>query len=334
LSERTLLLGGSGFLGSYVARSLLDAGHEVSIYDASGPPAEASFVLGPYQSKVVRVIGSIEDRPHLERVMAGFDPDNVVHLAGVVDPLRLISQPWLALEVNVAGTVNALEASRTAGVSLFVYISSIGVLPGVRYEPIDGDHPVILAGAGPATGPYGAAKLAGEAFCLAYQDQYDLQTRIVRPSAVYGFGMRPHSANYIKNILEPAIRGESVRLPSGGPLTRDYTHVADIADLVVALIARPAIADRVFFGATGEPLVSAAEVAEMVRRLVPDSAISIGMSLSEEDEVESGFRGRLSIENAREQLGWTPSYPQVADGLAEYARQYSEFIGGGAPLRS
>lgn len=329
LSKRTLILGGSGFLGSYVARALADSGHEVCTYDSSKPSAEGSFVLGAAEQKVVREIGSIEDRPHLDRVMASFEPDYVAHLAGIVDPLRLVSQPSLALTVNVTGAVNALEASRIAEVSLFIYISSIGVLPGVRYEPIDGDHPVILANSGPRTGPYGAAKLAGEAFCFAYEDQYDLQTRIVRPSAMYGFGMRAHSANYIKNVLEPAIRGEAVRLPSGGALARDYTHVADIADLIVALISRPAVADRVFYGATGEPLVTAAEVAELVSELVPEADISIGTELSEEDKIEAGFRGRLSVENARIQLGWSPGYPNLAAGLAEYAQRYTEFIGGG-----
>lgn len=333
MSERTLITGGNGFLGSYVARALLDRGHEICTYDLTERTAEASAVLGDSERLVLAERGSIDDRSRLTEVVSRFAPRYVVHMAGVIDPLRLLREPLLAVDVNIAGTASALEASRSAGVELFVYISSIGVLPKVCYEPIDSDHPTILADRGPATGPYGAAKLAGEALCLAYDQELGLPARVVRPSALYGFGMRSHSANYVKNLIEPALRGEPVQLPSGGSLTRDYTHVTDAAELVVALIGHPEATDRVFYAATGEELVSAARVAELVRELVPGAEISIGMGIGDEDAIEAGFRGRLSIDNARSQLGWSPAFPDVSEGLAEYARRYADFIGGDAPGR-
>lgn len=332
MSERTLITGGNGFLGSYVARVLLDRGHEVCTYDLNERTAETAAVLGNGEGLLAES-GSIDDRERLTEVVSRFAPRYVVHMAGVIDPLRLLREPRLAVDVNVAGTVNALEASRAAGAELFVYISSIGVLPKVCYEPIDSNHPTILADRGPATGPYGAAKLAGEALCLAYDQELGLPARIIRPSALYGFGMRSHSANYVKNLIEPALRGEPVELPSGGSLTRDYTHVTDVAELVAALISHPEASDRVFYGATGEELVSAARVAELVRELVPGAEVSIGMEIGDEDAIESGFRGLLSVANARRQLGWSPAYPDLREGLAEYATRYAEFIGGDAISR-
>jgi nucleoside-diphosphate-sugar epimerase len=107
---------------------------------------------------------------------------------------------------------------------------------------------------------------------------------------------------YYLQFVEPAVRGEKVRLASGGPLPRDYTHVRDIANLTAAVLDAPDDADRVFYAATGKPLVTAAQAAKLVMELVPGADIEIGDMLSEDDEVELGFRGVLSIENARRQL--------------------------------
>src|SRR5260370_40863717 len=84
---------------------------------------------------------------------------------------------------------------------------AIGVLPPIQYQPIDAAHPIILPRQGPGSGAYGVAKAAGELFGFAYQQASGLDVRIIRPSALYGFGMARHSANYIKEFLEPAGRG-------------------------------------------------------------------------------------------------------------------------------
>jgi nucleoside-diphosphate-sugar epimerase len=138
--------------------------------------------------------------------------------------------------------------------------------------------------------------------------------------------MQWHSANYMKQFVEPAVRGDKVRLPSGGPLPRDYTHVRDIASLTVAVLDAPRDADRVFYAATGQPLVTAAQAARLVMELVPGADIQIADVLSEDDQVELGFRGIISIENAKTQLGWKPAYSSLRDGIAEYVATYRTFL--------
>jgi hypothetical protein len=92
--------------------------------------------------------------------------------------------------------------------------------------------------------------------------------------------------------------------------------------LTAAVLDAPDDADRVFYAATGKPLVTAAQAAKLVMELVPGADIEIGDVLSEDDEVELGFRGVLSIENARRQLGWEPAYGSLRDGLSiENARR-------------
>jgi nucleoside-diphosphate-sugar epimerase len=325
-----LITGGTGFIGSYVARALRDRGRSVCLFDIRGLSAESRFVLGEGADEVPVELGSIEDWPRLLEVVRRRRPAQVVHIGGIVDPLFLLKNPATALRVNVEGTVNVLEVARAFDVARVVFFSSIGVLPAVQYQPIDAAHPVILPRGGPASGAYGAAKLSGEAFCFAYHQAFGLDVRIIRPSAAYGFGMQWHSANYMKQFVEPAVRGEVVRLASGGPLPRDYTHVQDIAGLTVAVLDGPADADRVFYAATGQPLVTAAEAARIVRELVSGSEIAIADVLSEDDQVELGFRGVLSIENARRQLGWEPRYRSLRDGIGEYIGRYRAFLAAAA----
>src|SRR5579875_1352164 len=204
-SQRPVLVtGGTGFIGSYVVRTLLDQGRRVCLFDSSDLSPEARFVLGAQAGQVPIDQGSIDNCPRLMEVVKHRQPQAIVHIAAIVDPLFLLTNPYTALHVNVAGTVNVLEAARVFGVERVVYFSSIGVLPAAQYQPIDAAHPIILPTQGPASGAYGASKVAGEAFGFAYQQGFGLDFRVIRPSAAYGFGMKWHSSNYMKQFVEPA----------------------------------------------------------------------------------------------------------------------------------
>jgi nucleoside-diphosphate-sugar epimerase len=122
------------------------------------------------------------------------------------------------------------------------------------------------------------------------------------------------------------VRGEKVSFATGGSHPRSYTHARDIAGLVVAMLDAPPDADRVFYGATGEPLVRTSEVAELVREVVPGADVEIGEELSEAEESVVAFRGQLSIDNARIQLGWEPRYANLRDGISEYVESYRAFL--------
>lgn len=319
-----LVTGGAGFIGSYVLRALLDHGGRVCATDIKDFSPEARFVIGERVGEVELEIVSVENWPRLLELVQEWRPRQIVHLATITNPVFLKTNPLIGMKVMVEGTLNVLEAARLYGVERVVYFSSIGVLPAVQYEPIDANHPIFLAQEGVGTGVYGAAKISGEAFCFAYNVAYGLDFRVIRPSAVYGFGMQ--WPIYIKPMVEGAVRGEPQRFESGGRFPRDYTHAADVAGLVLAVLDGPDHADRIFYGATGEQLVTAGEVARIVMELVPGSSIEISDEFSENDLLELRYRGRLSIENAREQLGWSPRYASVREGIVEYIERYRAFL--------
>ncbi|OLB99980.1 MAG: hypothetical protein AUI15_07940 [Actinobacteria bacterium 13_2_20CM_2_66_6] len=325
-----LVTGGLGFIGGYVTKALLDQGRRVAVLTRGQTTSpEMLFVLREHEGEFPIEIGSVEDLAQLDSIFARLKPETIVHSASNVDVTVLYRDPYRAFQTNVTGTINVYEAARRTGVRRVVDISSIGVLPPNQYQPIDAAHPIVLARHGPGSGAYGAAKVAGEVFGFAFQQAYGLDVRIVRPSAVYGFGMQWHSANYMKQFVEPAVRGERVKVASGGRLPRDYTHVADVAELTVRVIDCGDDADRVFYAATGQPLVTAAEAARIVAELIPGSSIEVSDTMTPDDEVEASFRGVLSIENSRAQLGWAPRYASLREGIAEYMSAYRQFLAAG-----
>lgn len=316
-SRRTLVTGGTGFIGAYVVSALLEHDREVLVLDVKEYSAEGLFVLGDRAHEVTVENASIDDRAKLFDCVQSFAPTEIVHMAMVIDPRFLVANRDSGFRINVEGTRNVLEAMVAFDVERLVNFSSIGVLPGVEYEPIDASHPVLLPRGGPGTGMYGAMKVASEALCFAYHQTLDVDFRTIRPSAVYGLGMN-HFPGPIKAMVEGAVRGETVHFETGGQHSRDYTHAADIASLVWAVLQAPPDADRIFYGATGEPLVSTSEVAAIVRDLVPEAEVYIGHELADSERAIAALRGRLSIENARTQLSWNPLYTSLRSGVERY----------------
>jgi nucleoside-diphosphate-sugar epimerase len=331
LSGPILVTGGAGFIGGYIVRNLIDRGYEVLILDAAPYRPAARFVIGSACETIPFVQASIQDAEAISKAFETYKPRAVIHVASVMDLGYLDAHPMVALEVNVRGALNILEAARISGTARVVCFSSIAVIPQPLYQPMDANHPTIQATAGPL-GMYGAAKLSIEGFAAAYTEIFGLDTRILRPSAVYGFGMSWEAANYMKQIVEPAVLGTAVDLPHGGPVPRDYTHARDIARLSVAILEGPDSADRIFFGATGQPLHTASEVAALVRELIPGSSVSIADRWGPEDLAEKTFRGLLSIDNARRQLGWSPEFTDLRTGIADYIDTLRRFIAAGNAL--
>jgi nucleoside-diphosphate-sugar epimerase len=324
---RTILVtGGAGFIGGHVVRKLAERGDRVVLFDAGEPRGETAWLLRPVIERVTCVAGNVDSWAEVMASAKAHRPDAIVHTAAIGDPAAVHRRPHLALRVNVEGTLNVLEAARLFDVKRVVVFSSIGALPGIRYQPVDAAHPVILPDEGPGSGFYGASKVACEAFCFGHRQAFGTDFIVLRPSAVYGFSMR-HPI-FIKPMVEDAVRGGKTRFASGREFPRDYTHVQDVAQLTLRALDAPvqAVRDRILYAATGQPLRTAGEVAQIVRRAVPGADIDIGPGLSETDRLEIRYRGVLSIDSARKQLGYEPRYAALEDGVAEYVSTYRQYL--------
>jgi nucleoside-diphosphate-sugar epimerase len=322
LSAPVLVTGGGGFAGSYIVRALRDRGYEVVVLDVADPRPESLAVIADDRVEFIRA--RTDEGSVASDIVGRLAPGAIVHAGWNLDLDATDTDPLVTL-ADVHSSLNLLDAARRHGVRRFIFFSSIGVIPRVTYEPLDGNHPVLLAREGPEWA-YSAAKLTVEAYCFTYQRSFGLDFRTIRASAMYGFGMSRFAPNYMKQIVEPAVRGEAVRLATGGPVPRDYVHILDVAALVVAALEGPDDADRIFYGATGEPLRTGADVAAVVRELLPGAVIEIGDGVTEEDRRELVCRGRISMENARTQLGFSPRYAELRDGVGEYIERYRTFL--------
>jgi nucleoside-diphosphate-sugar epimerase len=324
VSRTVVVTGGAGFIGSHVARQLAERGDRVVVFDQRPPTAEAAYWLGRMNARLEFVQGSVEQWAEVMEAVKAASPDAIVHTAAIGNPAAVHHKPFLAMRVNVEGSLHCLEAARLFGVRRVVLFSSIGALPGIRYQPVDVSHPVICNDEGPGSGFYGASKVAVEAFAYGYRQAFGADFVILRPSAVYGFGMQ-HPI-FVKPMVEDAVNGRPTRFANGREFPRDYTHVEDVAQLTVRAVDAAEVKDRVFYAATGEKLRTAGEVAEVVRRIVPTADIEIGPGLSADDQLEIRYRGILDVANAREQLGYRPRFARLEDGVGDYVREYRRYL--------
>ncbi|MBI1895871.1 MAG: NAD(P)-dependent oxidoreductase [Acidobacteria bacterium] len=329
MADTVLVTGGSGFIGSHVCRMLLKRGDKAINFDLFPRRGPLAWLMSDVEREIPFEKGDVANLTQLIAVMRKHSPNKIAHAAASIDMDSLESYPAQVYHQMVGGTVNVLESMRLlGGIERMINISSIGVLPTRQYEPLDCNHPTLMAAEGPASGIYGAGKVAGEAFCWAYADLFNLDIVQLRPSAAYGF----YTTNtiFMNEMLEGALRGEKVRLPHGGHLPRDYTHVHDIAGITVAALNVPAsrLTHRVFYAASGmNPLVTAAETAGLVREMVPRADVDIGATMSPAIErYDLKMRGVLDVRPVEEQLGYRIKYRDIRAGMKEYADRYSEYL--------
>jgi len=315
-----MITGGSGFLGTYVTRSLAERGDRVVIFDAVGPAPVLAALTAPFEQQIVFVRGQVLDLAGMLRAVQQHNVERIFHAAALYDPPYSLDEPAITYQVNVTGTINVMETARLSGVQRVVQSSSIAVYAPRQYEPIDERHPISLPSAGNPLGPYGASKAAAEIVGLTYYSTNGVDFVALRNSAIYGHGMR--YPMYIKPMVENSVRGLPTRFATGGDMCRDYTHVKDITQAVIKAldVSASALTQRVFNIGSGT-MHSAAQVAETVCIVLPNADIEIGAGLSELEQNDMRARGMLDLSAARQQLRYEPQFTLEA-GIRDYVAMF------------
>ncbi|MEM2424723.1 MAG: NAD(P)-dependent oxidoreductase [candidate division WOR-3 bacterium] len=325
-----MVTGGSGFLGSYVARALAERGDDVIIYDNVYLIEERKWLLKPYENKIKIVEGSIIDMPTILNAIKNYKINKIVHLAAIFRPWVEIHQPYLSFKIQEEGTINILEAARLLNVKRVVYASTVGVYgtehAGPKYEPVDEQHPTECW----YLGPYAVSKRCSELWGLNYFFHNSVSFVALRFEAIYGFSMRD-PLGLLKPMVENAARGIAKEynendippkvLPHYVKVT--YTYVKDAClGILLALDAKDEKLKSRIYNITGKEQVTLSNLAKIVEEV---SGVSVKLAKSLMD-AENIFKGRpaRSIETAKREIGFMPRY-DIRKGVEEYIQTYKEY---------
>ena len=153
-----------------------------------------------------------------------------------------LEQPIATYQTNIMGLVNVCEVARQLQMRRVVFVSSNAAYhKGSGAALVETDPAFSIRDGNPA-GHYGTSKMAGEAIGLAYASFQNVDFLALRITAIYGFGMR--SPMYIKPMVENSVLGRPTRFATGGRMKRDYTHVLDCSDGIVAALVGAADGSR------------------------------------------------------------------------------------------
>ncbi|MFZ1180034.1 MAG: UDP-glucose 4-epimerase GalE [Herbaspirillum sp.] len=236
-----LVTGGAGYIGSHTCVELLNAGHQVIVFDnfCNSFPAAIQRVEKITGKSAALVAGDIRDRAALEQVLRRHECNAVMHFAGLKAVGASVAEPLAYYANNVVGTVRLLEAMQTVGVKTLVFSSSATVYGNPQYLPLTEAHPLS------ASNPYGRSKIMIEDmlrdFHAAHPDWRIALLRYFNPVGAHESGLIGEDPQGIPNNLMPFITqvaiGKRDRLDiwggdygtPDGTGVRDFIHVVDLA---------------------------------------------------------------------------------------------------------
>jgi len=299
---KTVVAGGSGFIGSHVVDALLEQGHEVIIYDLEAPR---------YNQPCPFVRGDIRDIERMTQTLGG--ADIVYLLAAEANINRFYESPVFSNDITAGGALSVLEAVRQSGGLARVVLASTewiyGSLPEAGDECITEETPY-------AKNPdhlYTSSKIASELFCKNYHDLYGIRYTILRFGIPFGDRARPETVTPI--FLRRILAGEPITIHGDGSQTRQFIYVRDLARGNAAC-ASPSAENKIF-NLNGGKKISVLEIVRTLEEILGKEAI-----LTFVEDRKGNFKGRfISSEKAWKILGWKPRF-DYADAMQMYVEDY------------
>jgi UDP-glucose 4-epimerase len=313
---RWLITGGCGFIGRNLIRRLVTLPNTLIrvIDDLSVGTREDLAAICPlidadpgsreWQSACALVVGNIRDAALASSVVAG--ADIVVHLAANTGVGPSVADPRADCITNVVGTLNYLEACRENGVSRFVFASS-GAPVGDCEPPIHENLP-----ARPVS-PYGASKLAGEAYCSAYKRCFGIDAVALRFGNCYGPNSK-HKSSIVAKFIRAAIERKTWYIHGDGGQTRDFIYVDDVTDAICRAATTAEVGGEVFQIATNRE-TTVTELAVLLSKILKENHVEPVRIRHDDPQIGDVKRNYSDTSKAFARLGWRSQVP-LDDGLA------------------
>ncbi len=288
-SSKILVTGGAGFIGSHLANELIRQGNKVIVVDdlSSGKKENVSPKAKFYKTDV--------RSNKIAEIFKKEKPEVVFHFAARPLVQDAYKNPYEAIEVNIMGTVNVLEACRQQkNIKSIIVVSSDKAYGKAKELPYKEDHP--LRG----DHPYDASKSSADLIARAYFTTYGLPIKITRFSNVFGPGDLNFS-RIIPGIVESAIKNKKLLIRSDGKMIREYTYIKDIVNGCIRLAGHKKDLGEAFnFGS--ENVLSVLDI-------VKKSEVALGKKINykilniAKNEIPEQY---LDWSKAKEKLRWQP----------------------------
>ncbi|MFA9479243.1 NAD-dependent epimerase/dehydratase family protein [Phycisphaerales bacterium AB-hyl4] len=321
MDSHVLVTGGAGFIGSHLTEALLELGASVTVLDDLSGSDMNNLALSRQQAgqRLRFVEGSVCDTSTVARCVEG--ARYVFHLAARGSVPQSVKQPVQYHEVNSTGTLNVLEAARSAGVKRVIFAASSSAY---------GDAPALPKVESMAVrpgSPYAATKVAGEALLRAYASSYGFDTVSLRYFNIFGPRQNANSAYaaVIAAFANALLAGERLRIFGDGEQSRDFTYVANAvhANLLAARATTP-LQGEVFNVASGRR-ISVNQLADLMARQMgrpdltpehlPERAGDVKHSLADLTQATTtlGYQPQVTFEQG---LAWTVAWYQHTANVA------------------
>ena len=317
LDRPTLVTGATGLVGGWLVRRLIEAGAEVVCLVRDWVPQSELVRSGLIEGvKVVR--GDVRDYEVLERAVAEYEVDTVIHLAAQAIVGIANRNPLSTFDTNIRGMWLLLEACRRCPTVKQVVVASSDkaygdqdILPYSEDTPLQGRH------------PYDVSKSCADLIANTYGVTYDLPVAITRCGNFYGGGDLNWN-RILPGTIRSILRGQNPVIRSDGQFIRDYFYVEDGAaaymHLAEKLAASPDLHGEAFNFSTEQPV----SVVELVERVLAEMGSDLVPEIRNEasNEIREQF---LSAAKAHDELDWAPDY-SLDEGLRRTIAWYTEFL--------
>jgi len=307
MSEKILVTGGAGFIGSHLVDAFVADGHDVVVVDnLHTGKVENIHPAARFHRADVR------DAEALDRIFAAERPAVVAHQAALADVRASLADPAGYAAVNVIGTLHVLEAARKYGARKVLFASTGGAIYGNPAE-----CPATEACPTRPLDPYGVSKLACEHYLDSYYHNYQLEYCALRYANVYGPRQDPQGeAGVVAIFIGKMLHGKQAIVNGDGAQRRDFTYVGDIARANLAALTRGSGIYNLGSGVGTDVNTIFDHLAELTAYRQPKVHASAKLG-----EVHTIF---LDASRARRELGWEPSVP-LAEGLAKTTAYFQRY---------
>lgn len=313
----TLVTGGTGLLGGWLVRRLLDAGADVVCLVRDWVP-QSELVRASLLEQVKVVRGDVRDQELIERVLGEYEIDTVIHLAAQTIVGIANRNPVSTFETNIGGTWSLLEACRRSPLVKQIVIASSDkaygdheTLPYSEEAPLQGRH------------PYDVSKSCADLIAQTYATTYGLPVGITRCGNFYGGGDLNWN-RLVPGTVRSVLRGQRPIIRSDGNYIRDYFYAEDGAavNMILAehLSQDPELRGHAF-NFSNETQVTVLELVEKLLQLM-DSNLEPDIRNEATNEINHQY---LSAEKARTMLGWKPQFT-LDQGLRRTIDWYRDFL--------